>query len=159
MLGNTTHVPFRDWSPCLRGKSSKKFAALTTRVVNKTANTLPKFQTDGTSFRTAAFPCDRICGTSTGSHATPDSVATAPCSLCGSVSNVTCGVNMDIFCCGEQRVCTFQHLKSMTQELAALVGCCDCRSEFFLACSVWNETTSNSKLPHVKKSRRRLRQL
>ena len=44
MAHNTTHVPFRVWCPiCVasRGRSS-----LHRRVVNKTADTLPKFQTD-----------------------------------------------------------------------------------------------------------------
>ena len=45
MAHNATHVPFRDWCPiCVasRGRSSPHRRI----VVNKTANTLPKFQTD-----------------------------------------------------------------------------------------------------------------
>ena len=46
MAHNTTHVPFRDWCPpiCVasRGRSSPHRRV----VVNKTADTLPKFQTD-----------------------------------------------------------------------------------------------------------------
>ena len=45
MAHNATHVPFRDWCPiCVasRGRSSPHRRV----VVNKTADTLPKFQTD-----------------------------------------------------------------------------------------------------------------
>ena len=45
MIHDTTHVPFRDWCPfCVanRGRSSPHRRV----VVNKTADTLPKFQTD-----------------------------------------------------------------------------------------------------------------
>ena len=53
MAHNTTHVPFRDWCPiCFasRGRSSPHRRV----VVNKTADTLPKFQTDYMFIRTVA---------------------------------------------------------------------------------------------------------
>ena len=49
MVHNTTHVPFRDWCPfCVasRGRSSPHRKV----VVNKTADTLPKFQADTCSY-------------------------------------------------------------------------------------------------------------
>ena len=51
MAHNATHVPFRDWCPiCVasRGRSSPHRRV----VVNKTADTLPKFQTDYMFIRT-----------------------------------------------------------------------------------------------------------
>ena len=53
MAHNETHVPFRDWCPiCVasRGRSSPHRPV----VVNKTADTLPKFQTDYMFIRTVA---------------------------------------------------------------------------------------------------------
>ena len=53
MAHNATHVPFRDWCPiCVasRGRSSPHRRV----VVNKTADTLPKFQTDFMFIRTVA---------------------------------------------------------------------------------------------------------
>ena len=53
MSHNATHVPFRDWCPiCVasRGRSSRHRRV----VVNKTADTLPKFQTDYMFIRTVA---------------------------------------------------------------------------------------------------------
>ena len=53
MAHNATHVPVRDWCPfCVasRGRSSPHRRVL----VNKTADTLPKFQTDYMSIRTVA---------------------------------------------------------------------------------------------------------
>ena len=53
MAHNATHVPFRDWCPiCVasRGRSSPQRRV----VVNKTAETLPKFQTDYMFIRTVA---------------------------------------------------------------------------------------------------------
>ena len=53
MLHNATHVPFRDRCPiCVasRGRSSPHRRV----VVNKTADTLPKFQTDYMFIRTVA---------------------------------------------------------------------------------------------------------
>ena len=53
MAHNATHVPFRDWCPiCVasRGRSSPHRRV----VVNKTADTLPKFQTDYLFIRTVA---------------------------------------------------------------------------------------------------------
>ena len=53
MAHNATHVPFRDWCPiCVasRGRSSPDRRV----VVNKTADTLPKFQTDCMFIRTVA---------------------------------------------------------------------------------------------------------
>ena len=53
MAHNATHVPFRDWCPiCVasRGRSSSHRRV----VVNKTADTLPKFQTDYLFTRTVA---------------------------------------------------------------------------------------------------------
>ena len=50
---NATHVPFRDWCPiCVasRGRSSPHRRV----VVNKTADTLPNFQTDYMFIRTVA---------------------------------------------------------------------------------------------------------
>ena len=66
MAHNATHVPFRDWCPfCVasRGRSSPHKRV----VVNKTLDTLPKFQTDYTFIRTVAEsttqPCMHyICG-------------------------------------------------------------------------------------------------
>ena len=51
MAHDATHVPFRDWCPiCVasRGRSSPHRRV----VVNKTADTLPKFQTDNMFIRT-----------------------------------------------------------------------------------------------------------
>ena len=53
MAHNATHVPFGDWCPiCVasRGRSSPHRRV----VVNKTADTLPKFQTDYMFIRTVA---------------------------------------------------------------------------------------------------------
>ena len=53
MAHNATHVPFRDWCPiCVasRGRSSPHRRV----VVNKTADTLPKFRTDYMFIRTVA---------------------------------------------------------------------------------------------------------
>ena len=53
MAYNATHVPFRDWCPiCVasRGRNSPHRRV----VVNKTADTLPKFQTDYMFIRTVA---------------------------------------------------------------------------------------------------------
>ena len=53
MAHNATHVPFRDWFPICaasRGRSSPHRRV----VVNKTADTLPKFQTDYMFIRTVA---------------------------------------------------------------------------------------------------------
>ena len=53
MAHNATHVPFRDWCPiCVasRGRNSPHRRV----VVNKTADTLPKFQTDYMFVRTVA---------------------------------------------------------------------------------------------------------
>ena len=53
MAHNATHVPFRDWCPiCVasRGRSSPHRRV----VVNKTADTLPKFQADYMFIRTVA---------------------------------------------------------------------------------------------------------
>ena len=60
MAHNTTHVPFRDWCPiCVasRGRSSLHRRA----VVNKTAETLPKFQTDYKFIRTVAESKTQPC--------------------------------------------------------------------------------------------------
>ena len=65
MAHNATHVPFRDWCPvCVasRGRSSPHRRV----VVNKTADTLPKFQTDYMFIRTVAesknSAIHHICG-------------------------------------------------------------------------------------------------
>ena len=53
MLHNTTRVPFRDWCPfsvASRARSSPHQLV----VVNKTADTLPKFQADHMFIRTVA---------------------------------------------------------------------------------------------------------
>ena len=60
MAHNATHVPFRDWCPiCVasRGRSSphRRF------VVNKTTDTLPKFQTDYMFIRTVAESKTQPC--------------------------------------------------------------------------------------------------
>ena len=60
MAHNATHVPFRDWCPiCVasRGRSSPHRRV----VVNKTADTLPKFQTDYMSIRTVAESKTQPC--------------------------------------------------------------------------------------------------
>ena len=60
MAHNGTHVPFRDWCPiCVasRGRSSPHRRV----VVNKTADTLPKFQTDCTFIRTVAESKTQPC--------------------------------------------------------------------------------------------------
>ena len=57
---NATHVPSRDWCPsCVasRGRSSPHRRV----VVNKTADTLPKFQTDYMFIRTVAESKTRPC--------------------------------------------------------------------------------------------------
>ena len=69
MAHNATHVPLRDWcSICVanRGRSSPRRRI----VVNKTADTLPKFQTDYMFFRTVAqsktLPCITFVETRSG---------------------------------------------------------------------------------------------
>ena len=60
MAHNATHVPFRDWCPiCVasRGRSSPHRRV----VVNKTADTLPKFQTDYMFIRTVAESKTQPC--------------------------------------------------------------------------------------------------
>ena len=60
MAHNATHVPFRDWCPiCVasRGRSSPHRRV----VVNKTADTLPKFQTDYMFIRTVAESQTQPC--------------------------------------------------------------------------------------------------
>ena len=60
MAHNATHVPFRDWCPiCVasRGRSSPHRRV----VVNKTADTLPKFQTDCMFIRTVAESKTQPC--------------------------------------------------------------------------------------------------
>ena len=60
MALNATHVPFRDWCPfCVasRGRSSPHRRV----VVNKTADTLPKFQTDYMFTRTVAESKTQPC--------------------------------------------------------------------------------------------------
>ena len=60
MAHNATHVPFRDWCPiCVasRGRSSPHRRV----VVNKTADTLPKFQTDFIFIRTVAESKTQPC--------------------------------------------------------------------------------------------------
>ena len=60
MAHNATHVPFRDWCPiCVasRGRSSSHRRV----VVNKTADTLPKFQTDYMFIRTVAESITQPC--------------------------------------------------------------------------------------------------
>ena len=60
MAHNATHVPFRDWCPiCVasRGRSSPHRRV----VVNKTADTLPKFQTDYMFIRTVAESNTQPC--------------------------------------------------------------------------------------------------
>ena len=60
MAHNATHVPFRDWCPfCVasRGRSSPHRRV----VVNKTAGTLPKFQTDYMFIRTVAESKTQPC--------------------------------------------------------------------------------------------------
>ena len=60
MAHNATHVPFRDWCPfCVasRGRSSPHRRV----VVNKTADTLPKFQTDYMFIRTVAESKTQAC--------------------------------------------------------------------------------------------------
>ena len=60
MAHNATNVPFRDWCPiCVasRGRSSP----LRRVVVNKTADTLPKFQTDYMFIRTVAESKTQPC--------------------------------------------------------------------------------------------------
>ena len=62
MAHNATHVPFRDWCPiCVagRGRSSPHRRV----VVNKTADTLPKFQTDCMFIRTVAESKTQPCVT------------------------------------------------------------------------------------------------
>ena len=70
MAHNATHVPFRDWCPiCVtsRGRRSSPHRRV---VVNKTADTLPKFQTDYMFIRTVAEsktqPCITFVGTRSG---------------------------------------------------------------------------------------------
>ena len=65
MIHNTSHVPFGDWCPfCVasRGRSSPHRRV----VVNKTADTLPKFQLDCMFIRTVAErntqPCITFMG-------------------------------------------------------------------------------------------------
>ena len=69
MAHNATHLPFRDWCPiCVasRGRSSPHRRV----VVNKTPDTLPKFQTDYTLIRIVAEsktqPCITIVETRSG---------------------------------------------------------------------------------------------
>ena len=69
MAHNATHFPFRDWCPiCVasRGRSSPHRRV----VVNKTADTLPKFQTDHMFIRTVAEsktqPCITLVETRSG---------------------------------------------------------------------------------------------
>ena len=60
MAHNATHVPFRDWCPiCVasRGRSSPHRRV----VVNKTADTLPKFRTDYMFIRTVAESKTQSC--------------------------------------------------------------------------------------------------
>ena len=60
MAHNATHVPFRDWCPiCVasRGRSSPHRRV----VVNNTADTLPKFQTDYMFIRTVAESKTQPC--------------------------------------------------------------------------------------------------
>ena len=60
MAHDATHVPFRDWCPiCVasRGRSSPHRRV----VVNKTADTLPKFQTDYMFIRTVAESKTQPC--------------------------------------------------------------------------------------------------
>ena len=60
MAHNATHVPFRDWCPfCVasRGRSSPHRRV----VVKKTADTLPKFQTEYMFFRTVAESKTQPC--------------------------------------------------------------------------------------------------
>ena len=60
MAHNATHVPFRDWCPiCVasRGRSSPHRRV----VVNKTPDTLPKFQTDHMFIRTVAESKTQPC--------------------------------------------------------------------------------------------------
>ena len=60
MAHNATHVPFRDWCPiCVasRGRSSPHRRV----VANKTADTLPKFQTDYMFMRTVAESKTQSC--------------------------------------------------------------------------------------------------
>ena len=60
MAHNATHVPYRDWCPiCVasRGRSSPHSRV----IVNKTADTLPKFQTDYTFIRTVAESKTQPC--------------------------------------------------------------------------------------------------
>ena len=60
MAHNATHVPFRDWCPiCVasRGRSSPHRRV----VVNKTADTLPKFHTDYMFIRTVAESKTQPC--------------------------------------------------------------------------------------------------
>ena len=60
MAHNATHVPFRDWCPiCVasRVRSSPHRGV----VVNKTADTLPKFQTDYMFIRTVAESKTQPC--------------------------------------------------------------------------------------------------
>ena len=62
MAHNATHVPFRDWCPfCVasRGRSSPHRRV----VANKTADTLPKFQTDYMFIRTVAESKTQPCVT------------------------------------------------------------------------------------------------
>ena len=60
MAHNATHVPFRDWCPikvASRGRSSPHRRV----VVNKTADALPKFQTDYMFIRTVAESKTQTC--------------------------------------------------------------------------------------------------
>ena len=60
MIHNTTHVPFRGWCPICdasRGRSSPHRRV----VVNKTADTLPKFQADYMFIRTVAESKTQPC--------------------------------------------------------------------------------------------------
>ena len=60
MIHNTTHVPVRDWCPCWvasRGRSSPHRRV----VVNKKADTLPKFQADYMFIRTVAESKTQPC--------------------------------------------------------------------------------------------------
>ena len=59
MAHNATHVPFRDWCPiCVSIRGSSPYRRV---VVNKTADTLPKFQTDYMFIRTVAESKTQPC--------------------------------------------------------------------------------------------------
>ena len=62
MAHNATHVPFRDWCPfCV--PSRERSSPHRRVVVNKTADTLPKFQTDYMFIRTVAESKTQPCFT------------------------------------------------------------------------------------------------